>query len=90
MCKKVEYKQEIDYLVESNLWEITELQRNTDSDPGHVRVYSMQSLQQNQRLNSAVMDVIFYYVAATRSDIVSFSHSLMKQESSEFLLESKT
>ena len=51
--KKVEYEQEMDDLVEINLWEITETQRNTvdnifcqteDSDLVHVRVYSLQSL----------------------------------------------
>ena len=35
------------------------------------------------------MDVICDYVAATRSDTVSFSHIEMKQESSESLLESQ-
>ena len=35
------------------------------------------------------MDVIFDYVAATRSDTVSFSHIVMTQESSESLLESQ-
>ena len=35
------------------------------------------------------MHVIFDYMAATRSDKVIFSHILMKQESSESLLESQ-
>ena len=35
------------------------------------------------------MDVIFDYVAATRSDTVSFSHIVMKQDLSESLLESQ-
>ena len=35
------------------------------------------------------MDVIFDYVAATRSDTVSFSHIVMKQELSESILESQ-
>ena len=35
------------------------------------------------------MDVIFDYVAATRSDTVSFSHIVMKQELSESYLESQ-
>lgn len=35
------------------------------------------------------MDVIFDYVTATRSDTVSFSHIVIKQESSKFLLESQ-
>ena len=81
MYKKLEHEEETDDLVKINLWEITESQRkavdNTfcqteDSNLGHVRVYSLQSLKQNQWLNSEVMDVIFYYMAATRSDTVSF------------------
>ena len=87
MYKKVEYEQEIDEFVKINLWELTESQSNTvdnifcqteDSNLGHVRVYSLQSLKQNQWLNSKVMDVIFGYVAATRSDTVIFSHIVMK------------
>ena len=35
------------------------------------------------------MDVIFDYVAATRSDTVSFSHIMMKQGLSESILESQ-
>ena len=35
------------------------------------------------------MDVIFDYVAANRSDTVSFSHIVMKQGSSESNLESQ-
>ena len=96
--KKVEYKQEIDDLVEANLKKITESQRNIvdnifcqteDSDIGHVRVYSLQSLQQNQWLNSEDMDVMFDYVAATRNYTVSFLHTVMKQEPSESLLKSQ-
>ena len=96
--KKVEYKQEMDDLVEINLWEITETQRNTvdnifcqteDSDLVHVRVYSLQSLKQNQWLNFEVMDAVFDSVTATRSDTVSFSHIVMKQVLSESLLESQ-
>ena len=96
--KKVEYKQEIDDLVETNLKEITESQRNIvdnifcqteDSDIGHVRVYSLQSLQQNQWLNSEDMDVMLDYVAATRNHTVSFLHTVMKQEPSESLLKSQ-
>ena len=49
----------------------------------------MQSLKQNPWLNSEVMDVIFDYVAATQSDTVNFSHIVMKQESSESILESQ-
>ena len=98
MYRKVEHEEEIDDLLEINLWEITESQMNTvdnifcqteGSDLGHVRVYSLQSLEQNQRLNSKVMDIIFDYVAATRSDTVSLSHIVIKQESSESLLESQ-
>ena len=96
--KKVEYEQEIDDFVEINLWKISESQRNSvdnifcqiqDSDLGHARMYSLQSLKQNQWLSSEVMDAIFDYVAATRSDTVSFSHIVMTQESSESLLESQ-
>ena len=36
-----------------------------------------------------IMDVIFDYVAATRSDTVSFSHIMMKQGLSESILESQ-
>ena len=87
MYKKVAYEREIDDLIEINLWEITKSQRNTvdnifsqtkDSDLGHVRVHSLQSLKQSHWLNSEAMDVIFDYVAATRSDTVSFSHIMMK------------
>ena len=87
MYKKVEYEQEIDDFVKINLWELTESQSNTvdnifcqteDSNLGDVRVYSLQSLKQNQWLNSKVMDVIFGYVAATRSDTIIFSHIVMK------------
>ena len=87
MYKKVEYEQEIDDFVKINLWELTESQSNTvdnifcqteDSNLGDVRVYSLQSLKQNQWLNSKLMDVIFGYVAATRSDAVIFSHIVMK------------
>ena len=94
VCK---YKEQIDDLVETNLWEITESERNTvddiccqteDSDIRHVKVYSLQFPQQNQWLNSEVMDVIFNYVAATQSDTTSFSHIVMKLESSASLLES--
>ena len=97
--KKVEYEQETDDLVEINLWEITESQRNTvdnifcqteDSNLGHLSVHSLQSLKQNLWLNSKAMVVIFDYVATTRSDTVSFSHIVMKQESLESLLESQT
>ena len=35
------------------------------------------------------MDVTFDYVATARSDTVSFSHIVMKQDSSESLLESQ-
>ena len=93
----VEYKEETDDLVETNLWEITESERDTtddifcqtaDSDIRHVRVYSLQFPQQNQWLNSEVMDVIFNYVAATQSDTTSFSHIVMKVESPASLLES--
>ena len=52
-------------------------------------MHSVQSLKQNQWLNSGIMDVIFDYVAATRSDAVSFSHIVMKQGSSESILESQ-
>ena len=100
MYKKVEYEGEIDDLLEINYWKITESQRNIvdnmfcqteDSDLGHVRVHSLRSLEKNQRLNSEVMDyiIIFDYVAATRSDTVSLSHIVIKQESSESLLESQ-
>ena len=87
MYKKVKYEQEIDDFVEINLWGITESQRYTadniffqtkHSDIGHVRVYSLQSLKENQWLNSEVMDVIFEYVVATQSDTVRFSHIVMK------------
>ena len=93
--KKVECKQEVNDIVETNLREITESQRNTvnnifckteDSNLGHVRMYYLKSPKQNQWLNSEVMDVIFYYVVATQSDTVSFSHIVMKEESSESLL----
>ena len=93
----VDYKEEIDDLVETNLWEITESERDTtddifcqtaDSDIRHVRVYSLQFPQQNQWLNSEVMDVIFNYVAATQNDTTSFSHIVMKLESPASLLES--
>ena len=99
MYKKVEYERETDDLVEINLWEITESQRNTvdnifcqteDSNLGHLSVHSLQSLKQNLWLNSKAMVVIFDYVATTRSDTVSFSHIVMKQESLESLLESHT
>ena len=98
MYKKVAYEREIDDLIEINLWEITKSQRNTvdnifcqteDSDLGHVRVHSLQSLKQSHWLNSEAMDVIFDYVAATRSDTVSFSHIMMKQGLSESILESQ-
>ena len=98
MYKKAEYEEEIDDLVETNLWEITASQRNTVnnifyktgvSGLGHVRVYSLQYLKQNQWLNTEVMDVIFDYVAATRSDTVSFAHIVIRQESSKSLLESQ-
>ena len=81
MYKQLEHEEETDDIAKINLWEITESQRKTvditfcqteDSSLGHVRVYSLQSLKQNQWLNSEVMDVIFYYMAATRSDTVSF------------------
>ena len=52
-------------------------------------MYSLQSHKQNQWINSEVMDVIFVYMAATRCDTVSFSHTVMNQESSESLLESQ-
>ena len=48
-----------------------------DSDLGHGRVYFLQSLKQNQWLNSKVMDVIFD-VAATRRYTLSFPHIVMK------------
>ena len=89
MYKKVEYEEEIDDLIETNLWGLTKSKKNTvdnifcqteDSDLGHVRVYSLQSLKQNQLWNSKVMDVIFDHMAATRSDAVSFSHNVTKQE----------
>ena len=57
MYKKVEYEEEIDDLIETNLWRLTKSKKNTfdnifcqteDSDLGHVRVYSLQSLKQNQ------------------------------------------
>ena len=98
MYKKVEYDGEIDDLLEINYWKITESQRNIvdnmfrqteDSDLGHVRVHSLRSLEKNQWLNSEVMDIIFDYMAATRSDTVSLSHIVIKQESSESLLESQ-
>ena len=98
MYKKVAYEREIDDLIEINLWEITKSQRNTvdnifcqteDSDLGHVRVHSLQSLKQSHWLNSEAMDVIFNYVAATRSDTVSFSHIMMEQGLSESILESQ-
>ena len=82
-------------LLETNLWDITASQRNIvnnifyqteGSVPGHVRVHFFQSLKQNHWLNTKVMDVIFDYVTATRSDTVSFSHIVIKQESSKFLL----
>ena len=78
--------------------ELTESQRNTvdttfcqteDSDQGHIRVHSLQSLMQNQWLNLEVMDVTFDYMAATQVYTVSFSQILMKQELSQFLLESQ-
>lgn len=78
--------------------ELTESQRNTvdttfcqteDSDQGHIRVHSLQSLMQNQWLNLEVMDVTFDYTAATQGYTVSFSQILMKQELSQFLLESQ-
>ena len=52
--KKVEREQEIDDLADINLCEITEPQRSTagdifcqidDSDLGHIRVYSLQTLK---------------------------------------------
>ena len=49
----------------------------------------MQSFKQNLWLNSEVMDVIFYYESATRSDTVSFSHIVIQQESLESLSESQ-
>ena len=52
-------------------------------------MYSLQSLKQNQWLNSKVVDVIFDYVAATRSNTVSFSHIIMKEDSSESFLVSQ-
>ena len=96
LYKKEENEEEIVDLVEINLWEITESKRNTvdntfykteDSYLTHVRVYSSQSIKQNQWLNSEVIDVKSDYVAAT-VDTVSFSH-MMKQESSESLFESQ-
>ena len=63
--------------------------RTKGSVPGHVRVHFFQSLKQNHWLNTKVMDVIFDYVTVTRSDTVSFSHIVIKQESSKFLLESQ-
>ena len=66
MYKKVEHEEKIDDPLEINLWEITESQRNNvnnifcqteDSDLGHVIVYSLQPLNQNQGLNSEVMQL---------------------------------
>ena len=74
--KRVEYKEQIEDIVENTSWKITESHRNTvdimffqteDSNLGRIRVYSLQSLDQNQWLNSEVMHVIFDHVAATRS-----------------------
>ena len=94
----VEYKEEKEDLVETNLWKITDSERNTvddifcqteDSDLRHVRVYSLQFPQQNQWLNSEVMVVTFDCVAGTRNDTVSFAHIVMKQELRASLLESQ-
>ena len=52
-------------------------------------MYSLQSFKQNLWLNSEVMDVIFYYESATRSDTESFSHIVIQQESLESLSESQ-
>ena len=75
--KRVEYKEQIEDIVENTSWKITESHRNTvdimffqteDSNLGRIRVYSLQSLDQNQWLNFEVMHVIFDHVAAaTRS-----------------------
>ena len=79
--KRVEYKEQIEEIVENTLRKITESHRNTvdimffqteDSNLGRnlgrIRVYYLQSLNQNQWLNSEVMHVIFDHVAAaTRS-----------------------
>ena len=57
MYKKVECEEEIDDLIETNLWGLTKSKKNTvddifcqpeDSDLGHLRVYSLQSLKPNQ------------------------------------------
>ena len=71
--KRVEYKGQIEDIVENNSNQI--IRTNNWITQKHCRyyifpnwrVYSLQSLDQNQWLNSDVMHVIFDHVAATRS-----------------------
>ena len=71
MYKKLEHEEETDDLVKINLWEITESQRkavdNTfcqteDSNLGHVRVYSLQSLKHKSvaKLRSYGCNILLY------------------------------
>ena len=71
MYKKLEHEEETDDLVKINLWEITESQRkavdNTfcqteDSSLGHVRVYSLQSLNHKSvaKLRSYGCNILLY------------------------------
>ena len=97
MYKKVDSIEKVD-LVENNLWEISESQKSNieqlfsqteDSDLGHVRVFSLQTLKPNQWLHTEVMDVIFTYIASTRNGTISFSHLVMNQQPSESVLQSQ-
>ena len=71
MYKKLEHEEGTDDLVKINLWEITESQRkavdNTfcqteDSNLGHVRVYSLQSLKHKSvaKLRSYGCNILLY------------------------------